>query len=120
MDLQTLLLGFLDFLTGTIIPFLLVIATLFFVWNVTRYFIIGGANQEAQEKARSFALWGILAFVFIVSLWGIVMLVVNGLGLDNRSIAPDYMCENGLGGNCRDTLDVPDNDHFLPLGQQQS
>lgn len=101
MGLQTLLAGFLDFLTGTVIPFLLVIATLFFVWNVTRYFIIGGANEESREKARQLALWGILAFVLITSLWGIVMLVVNGLGLDNRSIAPDYMCENGLKGNCR-------------------
>ncbi len=116
MDLQTLLGGFLDFLTGTIIPFLLVIATLVFVWNVVRYFIIGGANEDSQEKARSLALWGILAFVLIVSLWGIVTLVVNGLGLDNRSIAPDYMCDKGLGGNCRDTLDVPDNDNARDPG----
>jgi hypothetical protein len=106
MDLQTLLVGFLSFLTDTIIPFLLVIATLFFVWNVVRYFIIGGASEESQEKARQLALWGILAFVLIVSLWGVVRLFVNGLELDNRSIAPDYMCEKGLGGNCRDTLDI--------------
>lgn len=95
MDLQTLLGGFLSFLTGTVIPFLLVIATLVFVWNVVRYFIIGGANEDSQEKARSLALWGILAFVLIVSLWGIVMLISNGLGLDNRPVTPDYMCKKG-------------------------
>jgi hypothetical protein len=109
MDLQTLLEGFLGFLTGTVIPFLLVIATLMFVWNMTRYFIFGSTKAGNKEKhtasgretARKYALWSIFAFVFIVSLWGIVTIIVNGLGLDNRSIAPDYMCENGLKGNCR-------------------
>ena len=117
MDLQTLLLGFIAFITGTIIPFLLVIATLVFVWNAVRYFVIGGANEESQEKARQLALWGVLAFVLIVSLWGIVMLISNGLGLDNRGIVPDYMCGKNSFLDCKDRLEIPDNDRFLPPGQ---
>lgn len=122
MDLQTLLAGFLDFLTGTIIPFLLVIATLMFVWNGIRYFVIGGANEEAQESARSLALWGILAFVFIVSLWGIVTLFSDAIGGSNSgTLLPDYMCEKNANGECnnllptpREIVPIPDNDRFLP------
>ncbi len=91
MDLQTLLANILKFLNTTIIPLLMAIAFLVFIWNIARYFIIGGANEESQEKARSLALWGIAAFVVMISLWGIVNLFVNGLGLKNDPITPDYM-----------------------------
>jgi len=95
MDLQTLLSNFLKFLDTTVVPFLIAIAFLVFVWNIARYFIIGGANEESQEKARSLAIWGIAAFVIMISLWGIVNLFVNGLNLKNDPITPDYMKMKG-------------------------
>ena len=99
MNIQTLLIGLLNFLNETIVPFLLAIAFLVFIWNATRYFIIGGSSSEEQEKARSLALWGITAFVVMVSMWGIVNILVSGLGLNDNPIIPDYMCEK-LGGSC--------------------
>ncbi len=98
MNIQTLLTNILKFLNEIIVPFLLVIAFVVFLWNIARYFVMDGANEESQEKARSQALWGILAFVIIVSLWGIVNLLVSGLGLgNNQAITPDYM-EQKTGG----------------------
>ena len=100
MILQTLLLGILSFLNGTVVPFLLAIAFLVFIWNVFRYFIVGGENEESQGQARSLALWGIGAFVIIVSIWGIVNLLVSGFGFGRTgAITPDYMCDKA-GGNC--------------------
>lgn len=90
MDIQTFLKGILTFFNKTVIPFLLAIAFLVFIVNVVRFFIIGGSSEEGQERARSLALWGIAAFVIIVSLWGIVNLFVTGLGLGNTVIQPDY------------------------------
>lgn len=81
MNLQTLLLNILYFLNETIVVALLSIAGLVFLWNAARYFIIGGSNEDSQKKARSLALWGILAFVFILSISGIVNMFVIGLGL---------------------------------------
>ncbi len=97
MDLQTLLTNILKFLNTTIVPFLMAIAFLVFIWNTARYFIIGGANEESQEKARSLAMWGIAAFVVMLSIWGIVNLLVNGLGLKNDPIIPDYMQQKNRG-----------------------
>ena len=97
MNIQTLLININEFLNTTIVPFLLSVAFLVFIWNVTRYFIIGGSNSDAQEKARSLALWGIIAFVVILSLWGIVNLLVAGFGLGNRgAVIPDYMEQQGV------------------------
>jgi succinate dehydrogenase/fumarate reductase cytochrome b subunit len=91
----------LYFINAYVVPFILALAFLIFVFNAARYFIIQGAQEEARTKAKSLALWGVLAFVFILSIWGIVNMLVLGLGF-NRSqhIVPDYMCD-GFGGTCQ-------------------
>ena len=92
MNIQTLLTNILTFLNGTIVPFLLAVATFIFIWNAVRYFVLDGSNEESQTKAKSLAFWGISAFVIIVSLWGVVNLIVNGLGFGTmQPITPDYM-----------------------------
>lgn len=96
MDLQTFLTNILSFLNTTVLPFLLALGGLFFIWHAARYFIIGGANPDEQEKARTLALWGVVAFVFILSLWGIVNVLVNGFGLGQPTpITPDYLQSKG-------------------------
>ena len=91
MNLQTFLAGTITFLNGTIIPLLLAIAFVAFLWNTVQYFIIQGDSEEGQTKAKSLALWSISAFVVILSLWGIVNLLVGDLGLQNDVIVPDYI-----------------------------
>lgn len=92
MNIQTFLINILSFLNATVLPFLFALAFLFFLWNATRYFIIGGSNEEDQTKAKALAVWGIAAFVFIVSLWGIVNLLVEGFRFGpNTAITPDYI-----------------------------
>ena len=100
MDLQTFLTNILKFIDGTIVPFLLAIAFLVFIWNATRFFIFAGGDEKEHEKAKSLALWSISAFVVIVSLWGIVNLLVTGFGLGGSdSVTPDYMgIKNGGSG----------------------
>ena len=92
MNIQTFLVNALAFLNGTLIPFLIAIAFLFFLWNIARYFIFDGANEDKKSEARQLAFWGVLAFVVIVSLWGIVNMFARGVGLNNSNpITPDYM-----------------------------
>ena len=95
MSIQTFLTNIISFLNNTIIPLIIAIAFLFFIWNMARYFIIGGASEDNREKAKRNAFYGILAFVIIVSIWGIVNLLVVGLGFDRETpLLPDYMKEN--------------------------
>jgi succinate dehydrogenase/fumarate reductase cytochrome b subunit len=91
MDIQTFLTNIGAFLNDVILPFIFAIAGLMFMVNAVRYFIIGGSNPEDQEKAKTLAIWGILAFVITISLWGIVNILVDGLGLTEEAPTPDYL-----------------------------
>ncbi len=81
-----------SFLSNYVIPLIVAIAVLFFFWGITKSFIISGASEEGREEGKRIALWGILALVFILSLWGITNVVISGFGIgDGRIICPDYM-----------------------------
>jgi len=99
MNIQEFLTNILVFFNTTLLPAIIAFAGFFFLVNVLRYFIIGGANEESQQKARTLATWGIAALVFIVSLWGIVNLLVSGFGFTGAfSRTPDYLCEKSWNG----------------------
>jgi hypothetical protein len=80
------------FIGNTLIPFLFAVALLFFLVNAARYFILDGDDSDGQEKAKTLALYGIGAFVFLVSIWGIVNLFVEGFEIDDTAArCPDYL-----------------------------
>ena len=89
----------LQFINFTLIPLLFSIALLFFLINTARYFIIEAGDSASREKAKTFALYGLGAFVIMVSIWGIVNMFVFGLEIDSEdAMCPDYLgdwCEQG-------------------------
>lgn len=96
---QAFLNNFVIFVSNTLIPFLIVIAFLFFVYNAIRYFVFEGSNEDGQEKAKSLALYGVFAFVLIIIFWGIVNLLASSIGLDGENApASDYV---EMGGGAR-------------------
>ena len=91
-DIQSFLSAILDFFNGVLIPFLFGVALLIFLYNALRFFIIGSSNPDDKESAKRLAIYGILGFVFLVSLWGIINLLVFGLGFNRQAtITPDYI-----------------------------
>ena len=89
--IATYLTTFADFLNKSVIPAIVAIAVLFFVWGVTKYFIMGATNEESREKGRQLVLWGILALVLILSLWGITNALVTSFGIGTTTVVcPDY------------------------------
>lgn len=82
----------LKFINTAIIPSIIGIAFLFLVINTVRYFVIGAGNEESREKAKSLAIYGVLAFVVIIVFWGVVNLLSSSIGLDGKT-APtvDYV-----------------------------
>jgi len=82
-DAQSYLKTFVAFVNSTIIPFLIGIAFLFFIINVVRYFVIGSTSDEGREKAKSLAIYGVAAFVFIIVFWGIINMLTSSLGYQN-------------------------------------
>jgi uncharacterized membrane protein YidH (DUF202 family) len=79
-EFGTLLTNILLFTNNVLIPFILGIGFLVFVWGMFRYFIAGGANDEAKEQGKSLMVYATLGFVLIIVFWGVVNLIANSTG----------------------------------------
>lgn len=70
-------------LINTLIPIIVGVGLLFFIYNLTR-FILHEDNDEERVRVRQQMLWGVLALFAIVTLWGLVNVLVSFFNL------PDY------------------------------
>jgi len=72
------------FINGVLIPAIFAIALLMFIWGMYRFFIGNGEVEKA--KGKDLAIYAVVGFVLMVSIWGIVNVVASGLGLTNKDI----------------------------------
>ena len=83
---QELLGNILDFTNTVLIPFIIGIGFLVFVWGMFKYFIAGGANDDAKEQGKSLMIYATLGFLLIIVFWGVVNLLASSTGLQNENI----------------------------------
>jgi len=83
---ETLLLNVLNFTNTILIPFIIAIGFLVFVWGMFQYFIAGGANDEKKESGKSLMIYATLGFVLIIVFWGVVNLLTQSTGLDGKTV----------------------------------
>jgi heme/copper-type cytochrome/quinol oxidase subunit 2 len=81
-----LLNNILVFTNTILIPFILGIGFLVFVWGMFQYFIAGGANEEKKESGKSLMIYATLGFVLIIIFWGIVNLLTTSTGLSGDTL----------------------------------
>ena len=86
----TLLKNILTFSNNVLIPFILGIGFLVFVWGMFKFFILGGANDEEKDKGKSLMVYATLGFVLIIVFWGVINLVASSTGLDQESDGIDF------------------------------
>jgi len=82
----------IEFSNNVLIPFIIGIGFLVFVWGMFQYFIAGGANDESKEKGKSLMIYAIVGFLLIIVFWGIINLLASS---------------TGLGGDTLDTILIP-------------
>jgi len=93
-----LLIDILSFINIYLIPFIIGIGFLVFVWGMFQYFIYGGANDEAKEKGRSLMVYATLGFVLIIIFWGVVNLLAASTGFTTGTNAtPVGVIPNDVG-----------------------
>jgi len=68
-------------INGVLTPLIFAVAFITFLWGIYRYFIAGGDSDEGQKKGKQLMLYGIIGFVVMVSLWGLVNVVATTFGL---------------------------------------
>jgi hypothetical protein len=71
----------LTFISNAVIPFLLAVGFVVFVWGMFQFFIYGGANDESKSKGKSLMIYATAGFVAIIIFWGLVNLIAGSTGL---------------------------------------
>lgn len=66
-------------LLDTLIPVLVALGVVYFVYGVVSYVI--SSDEEAKKAGRDRIIYGIIGLAVIVSLWGLVKIVTNTFGI---------------------------------------
>lgn len=86
------ILGYSNSIIGIInsilVPTLIALAFIVFLWGVYNYFIYGADNDDKRKEGRTFVLYGVIGFVIIFSLWALVNILMGTLGLGPSKSPP--------------------------------
>ncbi|MFA6257542.1 MAG: pilin [Candidatus Paceibacterota bacterium] len=66
-------------LLNAVVPVLIALAVVFFVWGVVSYVI--SDDEEAKSKGRDRIIYGVIGLAVIVALWGLVNILTNTFNL---------------------------------------
>jgi len=85
-ELEVLLGNIIELINTVLIPFIIGIGFLSFVWGMFKYFIAGGADEEKREQGKSLVVYATVGFVVIIIFFGVVNLLTESTGLDGETI----------------------------------
>lgn len=88
-DLQQLINALIG-LVNSVIPLLLGLAVVVFIWGVIR-FLAKSDNPDERKNMKNFLVMGIIAITVILSIWGLSTLLKN-------SLFPSAPCPVGISG----------------------
>jgi len=70
-------------LFNAVVPVLIALGVLYFVWGVITYVI--SSDEEAKKSGRNRIIYGIIGLAVIIGLWGLVNFLRNTFGLNNNT-----------------------------------
>lgn len=80
--------NFLDYATciigNSVIPFIFALAVLMFLWGAVNFLILHADDEEKRAQGRMFMIWGIIALVVMISVWGLVKIVGSTFGVETN------------------------------------
>lgn len=72
-------------LVQMLIPVVIAIGLLFFIWGLVQYIAASG-DEAAKEEGKRKMIWGIIALFVIVAVWGLVALLGEILGVNQGDV----------------------------------
>lgn len=76
-DIQTIL--------NTVIPILMILATVVFLWGVITYITAGG-DEDKSKTGKTYIIWGLIGLFAMVAIWGLVRALVNTFGVGSTGV----------------------------------
>ena len=71
-------------MVAIIIPIIISLGIVYFIWGIVTFVI--GNDEEANTKGRDKIIYGIIGFVVIFAMWGLVGIVIKTFGVDQQGI----------------------------------
>lgn len=77
-----------DKIFNPLIEFAFIIALVVFLWGISEY--IRGANSEEKRKeGREHMLWGVVGFVIMFGVFGIISVLTRTFGIKGATVTPE-------------------------------
>ncbi len=80
--ISTLITKIIDVIVTPLITFLFFLAMLYFVWGLFGL-ISKGDDSTARQEGQRHILWGTIGMFIMVSVYGIIRLIGNTVGVEN-------------------------------------
>jgi len=72
-------------IVNALLPFIIALAVLFFVWGVFQ-FVASAGDEEKRTEGRNKMIYGIIGIFVMVSVWGLVNLLKGTFATTNTAI----------------------------------
>ena len=79
-DVGTIL-GNIRTLLNNLIPVLIGIAGIVFLWGVVQ-FITGAGDEEKRRKGRGLIIYGLIGLAVMLAFWGLVNILLTSFGIE--------------------------------------
>lgn len=73
-------------LLGVIVPILIALGVVYFIWGVISYVI--GTDEETKASARQKMIYGIIGLAVIIGVWGLVGILNRTFGVGAAGVVP--------------------------------
>lgn len=80
-NIKELLEYVLDVLLDLVIPLIVSLGLISFLWGVLK-FISSAGNEDKRKEGKQLMFWGIIGLFVMVSVWSIVELITGTFGFD--------------------------------------
>lgn len=85
-------------LVGALVPILITLALVVFFWGLVRY-LWGKGGKTDHKAGKELMIWGLVSLFVMVSVWGIVRLAQDALGINpNVNPTSPRVLQPGVGG----------------------
>ncbi|MDO8523220.1 MAG: hypothetical protein Q7S12_02980 [bacterium] len=79
------ILGQVSAILNLVIPILMILATVVFLWGVITYITAGG-DEEKAKAGRGYIIWGLIGLFAMVAIWGLVLALVSTFQVGGQGI----------------------------------
>jgi hypothetical protein len=75
-------------IVATLIPLMIALALVAFFWGLVKYLYAAKGDPKGGDAAKQLMIWGLVALFVMVSVWGIITLAQQALGVSGNTTVP--------------------------------